>query len=100
MDLCNSRVRPSVFPGKNFNVGHYTQTVYPNYFIPAVFIGHHYLLPFCNTFTDFDLAWGSQGQCETNHIGFIFLHIFHLIRMKFGVVRRKQFKLSTLRLTL
>ena len=42
-----SRVRPSdwmdsqlaILPGKNFTVGHYTQTVQPNLFIPAMLIG-------------------------------------------------------------
>ena len=29
----------AVLYGKNFNVGHYTQTFYPQFFIPAILIG-------------------------------------------------------------
>ena len=57
------------------------------------------VLTFYTTFTDLDLAWGSQGQCKAKHNGFIFSHTFHLIRMKFIVVM-KQFKLNVLRLFL
>ena len=40
---------------------------------------HDWLLPFCTTFTDLDLAWGSQGQCKAKSIGFIFSHTYQLI---------------------
>ena len=47
-----NRVHPSgqlaVLRGQNFMVGHYTQTVQPNLFIPAVLIGtfdfYHFIL--------------------------------------------------------
>ena len=37
-----------------------------------------------------------QGQCKAKPIGFIFMHTFHLIWMKFDVVKR--FKLNIVRL--
>ena len=49
------------------------------------------------TCTDFYLALESQGQCKAKPIGFIFLHTFHLTRMKFDVVM-KQCRLNILRL--
>ena len=84
--------------GKNFNVGCYTQIVHPNLFISDMLLD---TIDACQLFgfTDFDLAWGSQGQCKANPIGLIFLHSFHLIRMKCDVVM-KQLKLNTLRLLL
>ena len=47
--------------------------------------------------TDLDLVCGSQGQTQSKakHVGFIFLHIFHLIRAKFNAVV-KQLKLNIL----
>ena len=47
-------VCPSVLHGKNFNVGHYSQTVEPDCFIPAMLIGtidfyHSMLLSFILT---------------------------------------------------
>ena len=30
---------------------------------------YHWLLPFHTTFTDLDLAWGSQGQCKAKPVG-------------------------------
>ena len=53
------------------------------------------LLPFYTTFTDLDLASGSQGKHKANPLGFIFSHTFQLIRMKVSMVL-KQFKLNTL----
>ena len=43
------------------------------------------------------LLWGSYGQCEAKHIGFIFLHTFQLIKMEFDEMI-KQFNLNILRL--
>ena len=51
-------------------------------------------LPFYGTFTDLDL--GSHGQQKAKPFGFIFLHTFQLISMKFDMVL-KQFKLNSLR---
>ena len=39
-------------------------------------------MPFYTTFTDLDHGWRSQGRDKTRHLGFIFSHIFQLIRMK------------------
>ena len=33
------RGQPDVLHGKNFNVGHYKQTVQPNFIIPATLVG-------------------------------------------------------------
>ena len=49
---------------------------------------HHWLLPFYTTFTDLELAWGSQGLRKARPVDFIFLHTFHLIRMKCNVVMK------------
>ena len=61
MDLCNESCltvwrasHPSVLRGKNFNVGHYTQTVQPNCFTPAMLIGtidFFHSIPLSRTFT-------------------------------------------------
>ena len=58
-------------------------------------------IDFCyyTTFTDLDLAWGSQGHCVPKPVGFIFSHTFHLIRMKSDVVM-KQFEQHIWRLLL
>ena len=58
---------------------------------------HHWLPPFHTTFTDLDLTWGSQSQCEAKAIGFIFSHTFYLIEIKFDVMM-KQSKLNILTL--
>ena len=58
---------------------------------------HHWLWPFYITFTDLDFGLGSQGQGKAKSIGFIFLHTFQLILMKFDTVF-KQFKLNILML--
>ena len=34
-----SRVRPAILIGKNLYAGHYTQTVQPDFFIPAMLVG-------------------------------------------------------------
>ena len=47
--------------GQNFNVGHYMQTLEPNYFHTCHAYRHSLLLPLYTAFTDLDLAWGSQG---------------------------------------
>ena len=46
----------AVLHGKNFDVGHYTQTIQPNLFILTMFIGTIDLEPFYTTFTDLDLG--------------------------------------------
>ena len=64
----------------------------------TVTYGHayaHAILPFYTTFTDLDLGSGSQGQCKAKPVGFIFSHIFQLIRMKYDMVL-KQFHLILL----
>ena len=38
------------------------------------------------TFIDLDWGWGSQGQGKVKPVGFIFLYMFWLMRMKFDVV--------------
>ena len=60
--------RPSVFCGKNFNVGHYAHTIQTLFF-------SHLLLTFTifNTaFTDLDLVWGvtrsAQGKTYWLHV--------------------------------
>ena len=60
---------------------------------------HHWLLPFYPTYTDLDLAWGSQGHRKSKTYWFHFSHTFPLIRMKFYVVM-KQFMLNYVRLLL
>ena len=104
MDLCNESCsagtgHPSVLCGKNLNVGHYLQNVQPKFYIAAMLLGTIWLLPFCTTFTDLDIAWGSQGQHKAKPAGFIFSQTFPLIRMKFDMMM-KQFKLNILRLLL
>ena len=47
---------------------------------------HHWLLPYYTTFTDHDLAWGSQDQHKAKPFGFILAGTFHLISMKFDIV--------------
>ena len=59
---------------------------------------HHWLLPFCTTVTDLDLAWELQDQRKVKRTDFIFLHTFHLIKIRFNVM--KQLKLNILRLLL
>ena len=81
----------SVLRGKNFNVGHYTQTVEPNLLIGT--IDFYHFMPLT------DHAWGSQGQHEAKPIGVFFSHSFDLIGMNFDVVM-KQLKLNILRLLL
>ena len=60
--------------------------------IPTMVIG---ILPF---YTDLYYTWGSR-QSKAKPIAFIFLHTFHLIRMKFDVLM-KQYKLNIIRLLL
>ena len=84
--------------GKNFNVGHCTQTIQSN----CVYL--QYLSSLLTSailyhFIDLDLVWGSQGLCKAKPIGFIFSHTFDLIRMKSDVLM-KQFKLNIMRLVL
>ena len=52
------------------------------FFIPNLLLGT------IDIFTDFDLAWGSQGHHKANHIGFIFSHAFYVIWMKFHVMMK------------
>ena len=93
-------MRAAVLRGKNCNAERYMHTVQPVFFIPALLTGNIDFFHFITTFTNLDLAWvggggggggggrGSQGQCEAEPIGFHFSYIFHLIRMKFGVVMK------------
>ena len=91
MDLCNescSSGRPAGrLRGKNFNFGHYTLSVQPQFSACHAY-RYHWFLPFYTAFTDVELAWGSQGQRIAKPLGFVFSDTFRLIRMKFGVVSR------------
>ena len=73
--ICMSRVWP-LFCGKNFKVGHNTQTVQPIFFCTFHAYRHHWLLPFYTTFTDLELDLGAQGQHKAKPIGFIFSNTF------------------------
>ena len=82
-------ILPNVLHGENVNVGHYTQTVEPNFIIPAMFIGtidFYHFIPFSLTLT----LSGYDRVCakKTPAIGFIFSHTFHLIRMKYDLVMK------------
>ena len=59
----------------------------------------HWLLSIYTAFTNHDFARGTQGQRKAKPIGYIFLHTFQLIRLKFDLVM-KQLKLNILRLLL
>ena len=82
----------AVLCGKNFNVGHYMQTFLPVFVIPAM---HKGTVDF-NQFIPLSLTlagWGSQGQCKSKHLCFIFSHTLQQIGIKCDVVL-KQFKLN------
>ena len=101
MDQCNESCS-SGQPGKNFNVGHYAQTVKPNFVIPAMFIGSIIDLNYCFILLSLTLTLPGGHRIsmkQARPIGLIFLHTFHLIRMKFEV-EMLQFKLDILRLLL
>ena len=66
----------------------YMRTVQPFFFHTFYAYRHKWLLPFYTTFTDLDLAWGSQGQREVKTLGFIFSHTFYLIMKKFNVMMK------------
>ena len=87
----------SVLRNTIFNVWHYIQTVLPNCFHTCMLF--HTCINFYQfiALTVLDLAWGSQGQHKAGPIGFIFLHIFDPIRIKFDVMM-EQVKLSLHRL--
>ena len=60
--------RPAVLRGKNFNAGHYTQTVQPNCFIPAMLIGtidFYHFMPFSLTLT---LPGGNKVSAKPNQL--------------------------------
>ena len=88
------RVHPAgqsaILHGKNFTVGHSMQTMQPNLLVPAMLIGtidFYRSVPLLLTLA----LLGSQGQCKTKPLGFIFSHTFHLLKVKFDVM--KLFKL-------
>ena len=87
-ETCSSG-RPAVLRG------HYMQFIFPRCFHVCHAYRHHWLLPFCTTFTDLDLARGSQCQRKATPLGFILSHAFQLIKMKSNIVFR-QFKLNIL----
>ena len=67
-------IPPAVLGGNNFNIGQYTQTFQPVCIHTCqtyTSYRHHWLLPFYTSFTDHDLAWGSQGQHKAKPLGFI-----------------------------
>ena len=78
MDLCNelcSSHRQAVLRDKNFQLGHYTQTIQPNLFMTAIFIGttdFYHFIPRSLTLT---LPRGSQGQRKAKPSGFVFCYI-------------------------
>ena len=74
--------RPAVMRGKQFHVGHYTQTVRCLHTCHAY--GYHCLPPFHITFTDLDFARGSQGQRKSKPLAFVCSDIFLLISMQVG----------------
>ena len=95
-----SRVCLSSWPvlgSKNLHIGHTCKFFLTKFVDTCHTYGHYWLLQCFTTFTDFNFAWGSQGQ--QNIFGFIFSHTFHFIRLKFDVVMN-QFKLKILRLLL
>ena len=63
----------SVFRGKNF--WHWTlhANFSPKFFRACHACRHHGSLPFCTTFSSFDLGWGAQVQRKAKPLGFIFL---------------------------
>ena len=94
MELCNescSSRRLAILCGKTFHIGHYPQTFQPNLFNPALLLGtidfYHYYTTF--SFSNLDLAWGSQDQRKAKLLCFIFLHTCQLIKMKFDIVLKQ-----------
>ena len=103
MDLCNescSSVLPSIWRGKHFNIGHYTQTFQSIFFHTCQAYRQNWLLPFETFSLTLTFAVGSQGQrnAKPTDLTFFLAH-FHLIRMKFDVAM-KRFKLNIPRLLL
>ena len=94
-----------VLRGTTFNVRHYTQTVHPIVFIPAMLIGTIDFYHFRSLSLTLTLSGGHKVSTMQNLLFFgfcfffFFSHNFHLIIMNFDVVM-KQFKLNTLRLHL
>ena len=87
--LCNESCSAgwlAVLHGKNFNVGHYTQTIQPNVFIPAIPIGTVDFYQFIPLSLILTLNGGHKDQRKETPLGFIFSHTFHLIRINFDVV--------------
>ena len=72
-------------------------TLYANFSIIIFYVclayKHHWLLPFCITFSDLELGWGSQGQRKAKPFFLIFVYTFPVIRMKFHMLL-KQFMLN------
>ena len=69
MDICDELClsnQPAILHGKNFNVGHYMQTVLPVLFCTCHACRHHWLLPFDTMFIDLDLALGHRVSTEQN----------------------------------
>ena len=66
--------RPVFWRGKNFDVGHYTQT-FKYFFYTCHAYRHHLLLTFYTTFTDLDLGCGvtRSVQSKTSWIHFLAL---------------------------
>ena len=99
MSLVRRAGRPAILRGKNFNIGHYMQTVPPNVFIPAMLIGTTDFYHFIPLSLSLTLPGGHSISTKQKPIGFIFLNTFHLIMIKFDVVTT-QFKPNILRLLL
>ena len=59
-------IRLAILSGRNFNIGHYTQTFQPNFFIPAMLIGttdFYHIILLSVTLT---LAWGCKVSTKQN----------------------------------
>ena len=81
---------------KNFKVGHFTQAVQPNMFIPAMLTG---AVVCCITLlVTLNLAGGHKVSAKANPLGFIFSHTFVLFC--FVLILLKRFRLNILILRL
>ena len=89
---------PAILQGKNFIIGHYTQTVQPNCFKPAMSTGTIDFYHFTPLSLILNLPGGYQVITKQNLLS-SFSHAFHQNWMKYDVVMN-QFKLKILRLLL
>ena len=93
-ELCSSGWS-AILRGKNFSIGHRTQTFQQNFVRLAMHMGttdFYYFIPLSKTYT---LAEGHKISTKTKLTDFTFSHTFRLVRMKFTMVQ-KQLKLNIL----